>query len=77
MALLVAIMIVVALALVWFGHWLDRRRWNNGFCRRCDRPWQLIQGEGTGARLYSCRYGHRITISWLHEQPWLMRNDDF
>ena len=50
-----------------FGIWIrkqEKKKWNNGVCPYCGKPWEAFDVDSSGTRGYKCENMHYCWISY-------------
>lgn len=58
------IVIMILITGIIFGRKYEKKKWNNGFCAKCNKPWRYFDNDSQGARMYKCDNGHHCDISY-------------
>lgn len=44
----------------------NKRKWNNGICRKCGSHWILINESSKNKKTYICQNNHKTSINFKH-----------
>jgi hypothetical protein len=60
----VVIPVLIMLGVTILARTVERRHWNNGFCRRSGYPWRAFDMDSSGATGYTDNHGNYFWASW-------------
>lgn len=47
-----------------YARHIEKKKWNNGICDKCNNNWYHYDTDSQGGRMYKCVNGHSCNISY-------------